>query len=109
MSACDNNDISEHETSLTTAMMSMSIDKLAKKFVASFHRWITSVISGLSQVSADMYTRHTARYVEGLSGCYINLAKKGAHLDKLHKVHKPMSVKAVLWASIERSCSDSQQ
>lgn len=50
-----------------------------------------------------MYTRHTARYVEGLSGtvgglgCYVNLTKKGAHLDKLHKVHKPMSVKAVLW------------
>ena len=36
MSACDD-DVSEHDTSLTTAMTSLSIDKSAKAFVALLH------------------------------------------------------------------------
>ena len=76
MSACDD-EISEHDTSLTTAMTSMLIDKRAKTFVVSFHL----PHSGLPQASADMYAMHTARFVEALGGTvgslgrYIDLAK----------------------------------
>ena len=96
-------DVSEHDTSLTTAMTSVSIDKSAKTFVASFHRWMTSEDSGLSQALADMYARHTARFVEALGGIvgglgrYVDLAKKGGLLDELRKAHKPTFVTAALW------------
>ncbi|KAI0220170.1 hypothetical protein LSAT2_028315, partial [Lamellibrachia satsuma] len=74
ISACDD-DVSEHDTSLTTAMTSMSIDKPAKTFVVSFHRWMMSVDSGLPQASADMYAMHTARFVEALGGTVGNLGR----------------------------------
>lgn len=99
----ESSDDGEHDASLTTAMTSMSLDRSAKTFVASFHRWMTSVDSGLSQASADMYARHAARFVEALGGTvgglarYVELAKKGGHLDELRKTHKPTSVKAALW------------
>ncbi|KAI0222057.1 hypothetical protein LSAT2_026686, partial [Lamellibrachia satsuma] len=102
-SGMSDDDVSEHDASLTTAMTSMSVDKSAKTFVASFHRWMTSVDSGLSQASADMYARHTARFIEALGGTvgglgrYVELTKKGGHLDELRKAHKLTSVKAALW------------
>ena len=74
-SESSDDDDGEHDASLTTAMTSMSLDRSAKTFVASFHRWMTSVDSGLSQASADMYARHAARFVEALGGTVGGLAR----------------------------------
>ena len=41
-------------------------------------------------------SRHTARFVEAL-GRYVDLEKRGGHMDELRKAHKPTSVTAALW------------